>query len=506
MPRMPIQPSPTPLDPSLEIEECETDGAPGARYYYVAITDAAVDTGDLSDQAPRDRVLIATATEDRFCTFPVHVRRGARDYLQPKYGTLTKITFSNERPEWAIPPDPYAFEELLSYLPTGFARQFQYGLGMTWEYRFLAEAAASVNGVNELVIRDGDDIEIAGNIYYLGDRRFDQLRRGIDRISSKHQKDALETKRLLAYSNLLRHPLPEQFPLRTKKIRPGEIYELVRIGNKALSRDDRKAAISLVRENREEIAKSDPVELLQLRADIEKVTLAALIEKFEDMLSKDLPEPKWQEFLKENAFILSLAFAYPVFLVQDQAYVGGATLRGVGEKFADFLTAQRYRANLALIEIKRPSSPLLSAVPYRESLFCAHKELSGAMAQVLDQRYRLHLSFTQKIYESDLRDVHPYAIQCIVIAGKTPEGKAEKKSLELLRNASKDVTVLTFDELLDKLKEIQRVFDAGEAETTNEEPIQPKPRPRPGAPRPGLFADDGSEVSSSVPPWARATD
>ena len=42
---MPIQSSPSPLDPSLEVEECEIDGAPGARYYYVAMTDAAVEAG-----------------------------------------------------------------------------------------------------------------------------------------------------------------------------------------------------------------------------------------------------------------------------------------------------------------------------------------------------------------------------------------------------------------------------------------------------------------------------
>jgi len=43
-----------------------------------------------------------------------------------------------------------------------------------------------------------------------------------------------------------------------------------------------------------------------------------------------------------NPFILSLAFAYPVFLIQDQAYVGGATIRGAGEKIAERQDAERY--------------------------------------------------------------------------------------------------------------------------------------------------------------------
>jgi len=84
---------------------------------------------------------------------------------------------------------------------------------------------------------------------------------------------------------------------------------------------------------------------------------------------------------------------------------------------------------------------------------------------VLDQKYRLQNSFTQKAYESGLTNVHPYSIQCIVIVGRAPTGKDERKSLELFRNSTKDVTIVTFDELLEKLKEIQRVFSASDEAT-----------------------------------------
>jgi hypothetical protein len=241
----------------------------------------------------------------------------------------------------------------------------------------------------------------------------------------------------------------------------------VKIGGERsnLSRSDRQAAISIIAKDKEEIAKTDADALLALRSDIEKVTLGTLIEKFKDMLTKDLTEQKWQDFLKANPFILSLAFAYPVFLVQDQAYVGGATIRGAGEKIADFLLAQRYTGNLALIEIKRPKTPLLKAVPYRAELHAPTTDVSSSVSQVLDQKYRLQNSFTQKAYESSLTNVHPYSIQCIVIVGTSPTDKDQKKSLELFRNSTKDVTIVTFDELLEKLKEIQRVFSASDAST-----------------------------------------
>ncbi len=316
------------------------------------------------------------------------------------------------------------------------------------------------------MISTGTETTVAPPTYRLGIKRFEQLRRAIDNIARRYQREALEDKLLVAYTNLLHAVVPADFPLRTKKIRPGAIYELVKIGDRSnLSRSDRQAAISIITKDKEKIAKTDPEALLALRSEIERVTLGALIQKFEDMLIKDLTEPKWQEFLKANPFILSLAFAYPVFLIEDQAYVGGATIRGAGEKIADFLLAQRYTGNLALIEIKRPKTSLLKAVPYRADLHAPTTEVSGSVSQVLDQKYRLQNSFTQKAYESGLTNVHPYSIQCIVIVGTAPTSKDERKSLELFRNSTKDVTVVTFDELLEKLKEIQRVFSASEEAT-----------------------------------------
>jgi hypothetical protein len=82
------------------------------------------------------------------------------------------------------------------------------------------------------------------------------------------------------------------------------------------------------------------------------ITLKELIAKIEDRLGKNQPEPKWQALLKANPFVLGLAFPHPIILIQDQARVGGAMLRGTGESIVDFLFAQRLTGNLTLIEIK----------------------------------------------------------------------------------------------------------------------------------------------------------
>lgn len=463
-----LPPPASPFDPVLEIEHGTIDGKACVNAFYVAISEKSYMADDSGPSATRDKVLLATVTETALRMFPINVRRGFADYLKPRHKHLTAITIESSDYGWPLPTAPGHFEDLLLGLPTGFSRQFEYGLGLKWEYRFFVNAIDHIEGITELVITSGVETTLTPPTYRLGVKRFEQLRRAIDNITRRYQREALEDKLLVAYTNLLHAVVPADFPLRTKKIRPGAIYELVKLGGERsnLSRDDRQAAMSIIVKDKEEIAKTDPQALLALRSDIEKVTLDALIAKFEDMLTKDLTEPKWQEFLKANAFILSLAFAYPVFLVQDQAYVGGATIRGAGEKIADFLLAQRYTGNLALIEIKRPKTPLLKVVPYRADLHAPTTEVSGSVSQVLDQKFRLQNGFTQKAYESGLTNIHPYSIQCIVIVGTAPTSKDERKSLELFRNSTKDVAIVTFDELLEKLKEIQRVFSAADGPAT----------------------------------------
>jgi len=79
--------------------------------------------------------------------------------------------------------------------------------------------------------------------------------------------------------------------------------------------------------------------------------------------------------------------------------------------------------------------------------------LSGAITQVLYQQSELRINWQKHSFESDqLAGLRPDAIQCVVIVGMTPTDKKQLRSLEVFRNAYKDVEVLTFDELLAKLR------------------------------------------------------
>jgi hypothetical protein len=177
-----------------------------------------------------------------------------------------------------------------------------------------------------------------------------------------------------------------------------------------------------------------------------------VIEQYESMLQKGLSENVWQKFFERNIFILTMIFARPVRLLHTQFHAQGSRLDGTGAQIGDYLFAEQGLA-LAIVEIKKPSSSLLRAKPYRnKEVFAPDEELSGAVTQVLYQQSKLHENWLIHQQRPELRDSRPDAIRCVVIAGILPKEDMQRRSFEVFRNACKNVEVITFDELLGKLR------------------------------------------------------
>lgn len=424
-------------------------------------------------------VLLARVSTRELTMFPLEADAHRAWFLEPKYDNLRSITIvAAEHKPWCLPESVRDFDEMLKELPTGFARHAMFGLGFKWEYRLIPEAILEMAGVTELVIEPGDGASVELPTFKLGVDRFTRIRKAIDAISNRATSRSLKARRLVAYNETLHAARPDEFEHRYPEVKAGEIYELVQLGARASKRSakDGLAAAQVVREDAQKIASTEPAKLFELRAVIERVTLAQLIDEFESMLQKNLAEPKWQTFFKANPFVLGLAFPYPVILFQDQASVGGTTIRGDGESIVDFLMAQRFTGNLALIEIKRPATALVETRAYRGDLHAPHRDLTASMAQVLDQRAQLlHHFAAKKSQDKALAHAHVSSVNCIVVAGTLPADAAQIRSLDLFRHATKDVSVVTFDELLEKLRELHRLMSAGA-------PAQAQAAPAPSAP------------------------
>ena len=86
-------------------------------------------------------------------------------------------------------------------------------------------------------------------------------------------------------------------------------------------------------------------------------------------------------------------------ILDGQVSVGGRKFTGGGDNVSDFAVRAAASGNLALIEIKTPDMVLVEATEYRGELHAPSRELSGAVNQVLDQRYQLADSSSQRIIE-----------------------------------------------------------------------------------------------------------
>jgi hypothetical protein len=173
---------------------------------------------------------------------------------------------------------------------------------------------------------------------------------------------------------------------------------------------------------------------------------------------KDTPalERKWQTFIKEKNWIFFYIFSQPIILHEDEAYVGGKTIDNKNGKFTDFLGKNNQTNNVALLEIKTHKTKLLNDRPYRGSdVFCASNELSGAINQVLNQKDILQKYF----FSLQTGHFRPFNPTCVLLIGSIHDlTENQKESFELFRNNSKDVEIITYDELLDKIELFQNLM------------------------------------------------
>lgn len=440
--------------PFLIIKSAEPEGE-GIDVFFTDIPD-----DQRQQDSPMERLL--NVCSDRLTIWPLNVRQDRDDYLLPKYGSLERIVVSRKVSfPYELPTTAEDVEALLEELPDGFAKDFRFGLGLLWEYRFICETVAALGDVHTLILHKGDESKIDTPLFILGEKRFHGLRRELNSIANRYQRDARRDKLFSAYHVLLHSADTIRFPAKKKKFRPDALAEMTHGGrdHSILSKRDQRVAVRMVQDSMETLAGSEPKMLMALKSDIELVTLKQLIVRYQEMLKKGLSESKWQNFFMENPFILSLAFAVPFMLVQGQAYAGGKRLDGRGGKFTDFLWASVSTGNLALIEIKRPETELLCQKPYRgDDVYGPSSDLGGAITQVLDQRFKLQGELPIIKNNMNRNDIHAFAMRCIVIAGTTPQEHKQTKSFELVRNALTDVTVVTFDELATRLTEIYKAL------------------------------------------------
>jgi hypothetical protein len=434
----------------------------GVRVVDVYFTD--IPTSKRTADFKKAKLLEITPAEIRI--FPLDIREYADSYLQPKHGPIVRLVV--EMDIEMLPANQEDVEQVLGELPDGLNRDFRFGLGIPYEYRYIPELIADVSGTHTIRFFSGFADEKTARLpgeFVIDAFAYDRLRRRIDRITAHFQKQARSEKERYLTGALFDKIDPSKYTPPSPELSRNQIAVLTRDGALApekLSRRDRTAMLRTVAASVSTIVNEQPTAILALNAEIERVTLQQLIDRFETLLAGRMGEAGWQALFAQHAFILSLVFATTTLQVRAEVYVGGQRLDRNGGKLSDFLYQAASTGNLALIEIKHPGTPLLSGVRegYRADVYAPHKEVVAAVTQLLDQRFHLHKDIDRLKSDSARPDIHTNAVQCAVIAGRTPDGPAKRRSFDLYRHSLSNVTVLTFDELLSRLKEIERALSA----------------------------------------------
>lgn len=403
-------------------------------------------------------------TSDNFVEiYPIGVSPHRSNFLRSRYGSLKSIAL--EGFGFDLPLTGDAVTGLVADLPMGFVKDTNYGLGLKKEYEAIVRAVQSYPNVTCLCISGQQRTHVQGEVYYLAYAEFDALRKAMNRIASSYQSDGRMDKAILAHNSLLTAIDSAAYPAKVRPYKADTVFKLVKahdLSSQSLSKADADAVVDVVTHEAREIAKAKPQKLLRLRNYIELVTLQELISQFEKMLSGNLAESKWQRFFDDHPFILSLAFAFPVVKVGERLYVGGIKLSGAGSKIADFLFRHGRTGNVALVEIKTPDSPLLGRAEYRPGVYAPALDLSGGINQLLDQRYQFQRSVAALKDTSGQHELESYAVHCILVIGNLPSDTAKRKSFELVRHGTKDVEIVTFDELLGKLQSLAEFLSTRE--------------------------------------------
>ena len=109
--------------------------------------------------------------------------------------------------------------------------------------------------------------------------------------------------------------------------------------------------------------------------------------------------------------------------------------------------------NISIIEIKKPTTKLIED-KYRNNVYSPSNELSSAIVQLRKQKDSLLKSYYEKKTNSEKQGIifDAYDPKSYLIIGNSCLLKEnEIESFELFRNSLKDIEIITFNEIIEKL-------------------------------------------------------
>ncbi|ANQ71281.1 Shedu immune nuclease family protein [Rhodococcus sp. 008] len=398
--------------------------------------------------------------------FPINTIDGTEKFLGPKYTKIRTLTLD-------VPGD---FENadlqeiLLEALPPGFVQDYKYGLGLLKDCHRLVRLIEKHTKCEEISFTGGDMVVVDGKRLLLGLDTFEAIYSEIQRINRRGSDGAARVKDAFVHNKLASVLGLEPAVYSLGRHPVSKVLTKAADGVKELTESEQDELIEAFASESAALARTRPEKFLKLHRDVELVNLDRLIQSYEEALTRSTDEGHWQTFFGDNAFALQQVFGTPMVNFQSSASVGGVGFAGSGGKIADFLYKNPLTNNVALVEIKKPSTPLLATREYRGGVFGPSIDLAGAVTQVMDQAYQLMTSFAHLKFATR-SDLEAYALSCFVVVGHTAslDHPDKQKSFEMYRANSRSVKIVTYDEILQQLKLLRKFLLPTPATSTSDE-------------------------------------
>ena len=380
-----------------------------------------------------------------------------------KYNTIKRIRFIGFK----------------SKVPVGLYSSVNYGYGFTKTLGPFNYFLNDKYKFKEVVIeKDGKTMfDTKSNVLYLNQKDLQLLKDTFSSIFKKNKGAVDEILQMLLFQLF-----PKSFKKPKQKYTPSALSSALSSWGNSIdefSDDDKKSIQDLYDKLSLGTNFLSTDSIKKTKEIIDNKYIAATISEFKKLLAakSDTPtlEKKWQTFLKTNSWIFSSIFAQPVILYGDEAYVGGKTVDNKNGKFNDFLIQNKLSNNVSFLEIKTHLTKNLEKSPYRgNDVFSITKELSGCISQVLNQRDNFQKEFDSLKRKSD-KDFESFNSKCVVLIGTLDSlTDKQKYSFELFRSNSRDVEIITFDELLLKIESLQEVMSGKKEKRKKAKVAKPK--------------------------------
>jgi hypothetical protein len=181
----------------------------------------------------------------------------------------------------------------------------------------------------------------------------------------------------------------------------------------------------------------------------------------ENELNKHSEEKVWQFFFEKNTWIFGYGLDYRYQeILQREVHLSDAELDGTNTVIGDYLLGDNFFTTF--VELKKPSTPLFANKGNRSNSWKLSNDLIESVSQILEHKASglIRLDSPQYIKGEPLKQ-KAYDSKVILIIGdwkelekstNTIEKDIKKKTIELFRRYSRNVEIITFDELYERAK------------------------------------------------------